>query len=110
MAQPYLTDLQALLERLDLGDDRFECKHFFSGAAAYVEGVIFMTWTPSGLALKLPQDACDRLLREGGTPLRYFPKAPVKKGYVVLGSELVEDDDALKERVSDSIAFVTKST
>ena len=30
-----------------------ECKHFFSGAAAYADGRIFMTPTTVGLALKL---------------------------------------------------------
>jgi hypothetical protein len=32
--------------------------------------------------VKLPAARRDALLAAGGRPLRYFPKAPVKKGYV----------------------------
>ena len=58
MAKIYLEKLRGLIERLPLNRrerDDVTCKHFFSGAAAYVDGRIFMTLTPKGLALKLPE-------------------------------------------------------
>ena len=63
---------------------KIEIKHFFSGAAAYAQGRICITLTPVGLAMKLPKNSQARLLKAGGKVLRYFPKAPIKKDYVVL--------------------------
>jgi TfoX/Sxy family transcriptional regulator of competence genes len=82
-----------------------ECKHFFSGAAAYANGRIFMTLTPVGLALKLPERARAALMKKGATPLRYFPKAPVKKDYVLIPDTLAADEAALASWTEDSIRF-----
>ncbi|MCH8836901.1 MAG: hypothetical protein IIA60_03755 [Candidatus Marinimicrobia bacterium] len=71
MAEPYLRDLQSIIERLSAPNDEADiitCKHFFSGAAAYIEGHIFMSLTPVGLALKLPKDHCEALLNQGAKP------------------------------------------
>ena len=38
-----------------------------------------MTLTPVGLALKLPERDRTDLLTTGASPLKYFPKAPIKK-------------------------------
>ena len=49
MAKVYLEKLQDLMDRLALDRRQREkvvCKHFFSGAAAYAGGKIFMTLTP----------------------------------------------------------------
>jgi len=105
MAEPYLTDLRALIDRLapiaGVTHD-LTCKHFFSGAAAYVEGRIFLTLTPVGLAVKLPPARRDAVLAAGGRPLRYFPKAPVKKDYVLLPDETIGDDRALAGLIAES--------
>jgi TfoX/Sxy family transcriptional regulator of competence genes len=106
MAEPYLTDLRAFLDRLAplAGiEGALVCKHFFSGAAAYAEGRIFLTLSPVGLAVKLPAARRDALLAAGGRPLRYFPKAPVKKGYVVLADETAGDDRALARLIAESL-------
>ena len=81
-------------------------EHFFSGAAAYVDGRIFMTLTTVGLALKLPEDDRNALFDRGAQPLRYFPEAPVKKDYAVLPSQLIDDNGILKDWISRSIEFV----
>ncbi len=82
MAKAQLEALQALVDRI-LADQNaagaITCKHFFNGAAAYIDGRIFMTLTPAGLALKLPENERDRLAALGVEPLRYFPNAPIKK-------------------------------
>ena len=66
-------------------DLKLECKHFFSGAAVYVDGKICISLTPVGFAVKLPEESRTFLMNEkGAKPLRYFPKGPIKKEYVVL--------------------------
>lgn len=106
MAQPYLTGLRRIVER-HAGAARethdIVCRHFFSGAAAYGDGAIFMTLTPVGLALKLAEKACAELLAAGGSELRYFPKAPTKKGYVVLPPELADETPVLDRWILASL-------
>jgi len=112
MAQPYLSQLQSLLERLftlEIDQGVILCKHFFSGAAAYIDGQIFMSTSPVGLALKLSKNDCSSLFSKGAMPLRYFPKAPVKKGYAVLPVEMVDDEKILKTWIDRSIADTKKT-
>ena len=108
MAQPYLDDLEALLARLAPARDErpaITLKHFFSGAAAYADGVIFVSLSPAGLALKLAPALGDALREEGATSLRYFPKAPVKKDYVVLPEALRRDEARLADLIAEAIRF-----
>ena len=105
MAEPYLTELKTILARLS-EPDNIASKHFFSGAAAYVEGRIFMSLSPAGLALKLPEQDRQALIDLGGTPLQYFAKAPVKKDYIVLPPDIVDDDSVLSDWIGRSIEFV----
>ncbi len=80
MSQSHLDALRALLERVAPDPDArnaIECKHFFGGAAAYVNHRIFMTLTKAGLALKLPAESRAALMKRGARPLRYFTNAPV---------------------------------
>jgi TfoX/Sxy family transcriptional regulator of competence genes len=97
--------LKAVLAKLS-GSDDISCRHFFSGAAAFVDGHIFMSLSPAGLALKLPKEDCRTLFEQGGKPLRYFPKAPVKKDYVILPPRLVNDESALADWILSSIKSV----
>lgn len=109
MAEPYLADLRALLGPVSdalPADTDLALKHFFGGAAAYAEGHICITLTPVGLALKLPEDALAELMAQGGTALRYFPKAPVKKHYVVLPAALREDKKEFRPWARRSIDYV----
>jgi TfoX/Sxy family transcriptional regulator of competence genes len=110
MAEPYLKELQSIIERVTLqygANGDIVCKHFFSGAAAYVNGHIFMTLTTVGLAIKLPERDRNALLNKGAKQLKYFPKAPVKKEYVVLPKKHVDDQSALAAWISKSITFTT---
>ena len=109
MAEPYLKELQAIVERSGVQSSETAellCKHFFSGAAAYVNNQIFMTLTTVGLALKLPEIDRNTLFAQGAKPLKYFPKAPVKKEYALLPSRVIADECALRDWISRSIAFV----
>lgn len=105
MAEPYLSQLQEIIAECGpdeaLGD--LVCRHFFSGAAAHYIGAIVMTLSPVGLALKLPERDRTVLMDAGGRPLRYFPKAPIKKDYVVVPDDLMGDLPGLKTWIAQSL-------
>lgn len=110
MAKVYLEQLRHLIDRHPFSRaerEKIVCKHFFSGAAAYVGGHIFITLTPKGLALKLPERTRERLLTEGATPLRYFPKAPIKRDYAILPDHIAADPDSLAPLIRSSMIFAT---
>ncbi len=111
MAKEYLDKLSAFInEVISDGYDGvpLECKHFFSGAAVYADERICISLTPVGLALKLPEETKNRLLtKKTAIALRYFPKAPIKKDYVLfpdgIGNTSNED---LREYVKESVKYV----
>lgn len=109
MAREYLERLSAFIEKAvsDCFDGvNLECKHFFGGAALYADERICISLTPVGLALKLPEETKDRLLRsKRAMPLRYFPKGPIKKGYVLFPNGLARGGKALREYVKESIEY-----
>ena len=95
MAQPFLDQLEQLARRHLPDDPELICKHFFGGAALYSCGVICVSLSPVGLAFKLPNERCAELIEsDAACPLRYFPKAPIKKGYVLFAvvEEIGESD------------------
>lgn len=104
MAEPYLADLTRLIESNSGLTDDVVCKHFFSGAAAYVDGKVFATLTPVGIAFKLPQTRCETLLSEDGMPLRYFPAAPVKRDYVLFVEPGALGADRLATLLAESVS------
>ncbi len=87
MAKEYLEKLSKLVKELKIEKEvslSMEVKHFFSGAALYINGTISASWSPVGLAFKLPeQEAEDLIARGEAKPLKYFPKGHIKKGYVL---------------------------
>ena len=113
MAKEYLIQLSALMKEATarrFTDVDLECKHFFSGAAVYVNGKICMSLTPVGFALKLPEGAREKLKKEKrAKPLRYFPNGPIKKDYVVLPKRMVNDVKVLRHWVKICIDHVVAS-
>ncbi len=86
---------------------KLECKHFFNGAACYLNGKIFASLSPVGFALKLPERYRDELIREKGVKLlQYFPKAPIKKEYVVLPERIVTNIEVLRHWVKIGVDYV----
>jgi len=87
MAAEYLTKLIALLKDLNIErrvDHRIEVKHFFSGAALYINAMITASLSPVGLAFKLPgQEAANLIAKGKARPLRYFPRGHIKEGYAL---------------------------
>lgn len=110
MAQEYLRRLTALVEQLTSSGFKgvkLECKHFFSGAALYADGRICLSLTSVGFAIKLPEESRNTLINEQGAKrLRYFPKGPIKKEYVVLPKAMLEDTKMLRRWVTASIEYV----
>ena len=66
-----------------------------------------MSLTPVGFAIKLPEESRNILIQEqGARPLRYFPKGPIKKDYVVLPKAVLDDIKALRNWVKVSVEYV----
>ncbi len=109
MAKEYLEKLSAFINKATLRrrkDINLECKHFFSGAALYADTRICITLTPVGLALKLPEHTKNRLLKNSSAvPLRYFPKGPIKKDYVLFPSGVEKSSKTLHKYVNESIDY-----
>jgi TfoX/Sxy family transcriptional regulator of competence genes len=104
----HIKALESLLATATPGLDRevtIECKHFFGGAAAYANGRIFMTLTSVGVALKLPEESRAEVTDLGGMPLRYFPKGPIKKDYVIVPDRLARNADAFAPWIIKSVLF-----
>lgn len=87
----------------------FEYKHFFSGAALFANGKICMTLTPVGFALKLPEQLRESLIKEGAKKLRYFPKAPIKKEYVLLSRKLMDDQTTFNNIIEVCVNYAAKN-
>lgn len=101
MAKIYLEKLSSLISELKLSDEISKpvvVKHFFSGAALYVNEIICVSWSPVGLAFKLPEKEVDKLINAGkANTLRYFPKGYVKKGYALFENPEIEKPDYWKK-------------
>ena len=109
MAKEQLEQLTALIKQATSGkykDVKLDCRHFFSGAAVYANERICISLTPVGFAIKLPEEPRNALLKQKGTKhLRYFPKAPIKKDYVVLPKTMLKDIKTLRHWVGVSIEY-----
>ncbi len=109
MAKEYLDKLSAFIDKAT--SDHFdgvnlECKHFFSGAALYADEKICISLTPVGLALKLPEETKNRLLKSKTTvPLKYFPKGPIKKNYALFPNGIENGGKALHIYVKESVEY-----
>ncbi len=109
MAQPYLDQLRELVSAID-GRQSLVCKHFFSGAALYVERNICASLTPKGLAFKLPKSRCDDLFRQcKAIPLRYFDRSPIKQGYILLPDFQELSDTDISSYFEECIAYATSA-
>ena len=94
MAKVYYEKLSNILTELDIKKEvvkPMEVKHFFSGAALYVNQSICVTWSPVGLAFKFPEKEADKLISSGkALPLKYSLKSHVKKGMRYLKIQIMK--------------------
>ena len=85
-----------------------ECKHFLA-ELLLMRTRICITLTPAGFAVKLPEESRTALMRDKCTKhLRYFPKGPIKKDYVVLPAAMLKDMRTLRHWVEVSIEYATR--
>jgi len=114
MAEPYLTLLAQIVDRLEplqVGDAKLESRHFFSGAALYANGKIFASLSPAGFAVKLPADKRKSLIEEGkGTEFRFFPSGPIKREYVALSEATIADEESLRELIALGVDYALGMT
>lgn len=112
MTIKYLSELRSLFQKVELaGIDniKLEFEHFFSGAAVYANGKICATLSPAGFALKLSKPDIDSLLEsKENKRLRYFPKSPIKKDYVVISDNIINNAESLSSLIRISIEFVSE--
>ena len=110
MAKEYLDKLTAFVEIAAARcpqNTSLECKHFFSGAALYVDKRISTTLTRGGLAIKLPQQTRERLFQDKlAKPLRYFSNGPVKKEYALFSAAVEVSKDRLIGYAIEGINYV----
>jgi len=109
MTKEFIAELETLIGEMGNAwpkDVTIDCKRFFNGAAAYANRRVFISLTPVGLAVKLAEPNKEALMLMGGTPLRYFPKATVKKAYVAVPENLAANTDLLKPWLAHSISYV----
>ena len=101
MARLYCEKLNTLLSTLDIDHElgaELAVKHYFNGAAVYANGAICASWSPVGLAFKLPADEADELIAGGqAKPLKYFAKRPIKKGYVLFDNPESKQQSVLRD-------------
>ena len=110
MAQPFLDNLKTLADRHLPARSDIECKHFFGGAALYIGGVICVSLSPVGLALKLPEARCAEVIESGAAvPLRYFEKSPIKKGYVLIAQFDELDDDTIAMYFGEAVRHASSA-
>lgn len=87
MAREYFEKLSQLISELNIQKEinaKLETRHFFSGAALYANNTICVSWSPGGLAFKLPEPDVKKLLSSGeAVPLKYFEKGHIKQDYAM---------------------------
>jgi len=112
MAKEYLEKLSIFIDMVAATcaeETSLECRHFFSGAALYVNNKICTTLTPGGLAIKLPESTRTNLFRNNqAIPLRYFSGGPVKKEYALFSQGIDNVDDDLIAYVKQGIDHVLR--
>ena len=73
----------------------------------YAEKRICVSLTPVGLAIKLPESTREGLIKsKKAVALRYFPKAPIKKGYVLFPDGVAKRHKMLHKYVKESVEYV----
>lgn len=101
MAKEYFEKLSSIIDELNIEGEvslPIEIKHFFGGAALYVNEKICASWSPAGLAFKLSEPEVNKLINSGkAKPLKYFPKGHVKKGYVLFENPSVKNRNQWKK-------------
>lgn len=108
MTRLYQDKLTELVSTLDLGQGlavKLSVRQFFNGAALYAGDAMCASWSPVGLAFRLPAKQVSELIDGGqAIPLKYFAKGHIKKGYALFENPADKDSSTLKEYFLQAIA------
>jgi TfoX/Sxy family transcriptional regulator of competence genes len=101
--QARIRDMEMAL-RVALANTRPEAhlswKSMFGGAGFFADGRIFAAWFGAGLALKLPKDAADELLAQGGG-------VPTESAsYTEVPESFLDNPELLEPWVARSVDYV----
>ena len=111
MKSNYLGELKRLLDRAHPGlatSDGLDFKYVFGAVAGCVDGNIFISYGKFGVALKLPSEALEKLLKVKDVEhLRYFPKGHIKKEYAVLPGRVLKNERLFRELLDKSMKFAS---
>lgn len=103
----YQEKLSRLISDLNLAADagnELDVRHFFNGAALYAGNVMCASWSPVGLAFRLPAEAVAALIDSGqAITLKYFAKGHVKKGYALFVNPEDKSESSLKRLFEGAI-------
>lgn len=87
-------------------DIELSFRPMFGGAGGYTKGRVFACMGDMGLALKLPEEGQERLLKEpGAAQLQFDPTMPPSKHYVLVPPEYLSDVDRITPWVEESIRY-----
>ena len=106
MKDKYLDKITGLLRNVRPGivaQYELEFKNVFGAVGGYVYGKIFISCGKFGIALKLPPEM---LKEKGAKPLKYFHNGHIKKEYVVLPKQIIEDKKQFRKLIKISIDYV----
>lgn len=111
MTNKYLDQLTTLLKTVSqklFTAHNLQFKNVFGAVGGYVNGKIFTSCGNFGLALRLPQDTINLLLKnKKAKHFKYFPNGHIKKEYVVLSKEIIENKKLLKKLIVESIEYMS---
>lgn len=114
MAKEYFEKLTSLVTQLNLNNSisaNIEIKHFFSGAAFYIDNTTCASWSPAGLAFKLSEKETIKLISSGkAIPLKYFAKGHIKKGYALFENPANIDPTECRNYFIKAAVQVSKTT
>ena len=110
MVNHYRDRLTMLLEqvhpRLAL-EHQLEFKNLFGAVAGYVGGRVFISCGKFGVALRLPADLLEDLLKETDVErLKYFPNGHVKREYAVVPERIIGDNQYWSKLIGESVNYV----
>ena len=83
-----------------------EFKNVFGAVGGYINGHIFVSCGKFGVALRLPPEVLESLLREKDVKhLKYFSNGHIKKEYAVLSKRILEDSNQFHKLIDESIQY-----
>jgi len=92
--------------KLDL-KHRIEFKNCFGAIAGYAYGRMFISCGKFGIALRLPYDSLEEVLKNRDVGhLKYFPNGHIKREYAVVPDRMILDKRYFSTLMDQSVDYV----